>query len=132
MNYTMDLETVAGWLLLITTIAALSFVHRVLKRAWLNHLARQAVELAFGHRSMRRRLYVRCVRDQETFEVVRPAETMRGYVWVRISGRPPRPGERPMEAHDEQMGWALTRWGAKRKMRRTPWPTRETGRARAA
>lgn len=129
MNYTMDLETVGGWLLLITTIAALVAVDLALERAWLALLARQAVEFAFGHQKMRRKLYGRCVRDQETYEVVRRAQTMRGYVWVRISGRRPRPGERPMDAHDEQMGWALTRWGAKWKMRRTPRPTRETGRA---
>lgn len=94
-------------------------------RLWRHHLQRQAVEFAMGNSKLRRRLAGLTIKGLDCREAVVPAETMRGWVWVRVAGRKPRRGERPLEAHDEQIGWALTRRGALRKMSKTARPQRE-------
>lgn len=88
------------------------------RAAWRHHLLMEARERALGNRRLRRRLYGLVGRKRGEAEVVVRAEHMRGWVWIRVTNRKPLPGELPVEAHEEQMGWAMTRRGAMRKMQR--------------
>lgn len=81
-------------------------------------------ERVHGHLRHRQRLYGLAVRNPQSLEVVLPAEHMRGWVWIRVQGRLPQGTELPIEAHEEQMGWAPTRRAALRAL------GRETGRDR--
>lgn len=114
--------------LLVAAIAAGWWTWEFGRRLWRRHLTAEGIEFAVGHQKLIRRQAGLTIKDRDCREAVVPAETMRyGWVWIRVCARAPHPGERPIEAHDTQMGWALTRRGAQRKMRKTPPPMSNGG-----
>jgi hypothetical protein len=87
---------------------------------YLRTYERVAATLRSEHPALRKRVYQNIWRDMGTWEAVVKCELSRGWAWVRVKGIPPRRGVMPIENHLEQMGWAWTKWGARRRMRRTP------------
>jgi hypothetical protein len=78
----------------------------------------EAETLPQEHLGLRKRAYQNVWRDLSTWEAVQKCEHSRGWMWVRVKGHSPRRGLMPIECHHEDMGWALTRRGARRQLRR--------------
>lgn len=75
----------------------------------------QRMELSTGNLKHRHRIADGAAKQGKAMQTVVRAEYLPGWVWVRITPRPPKRGVRPRDNVDEQIGWALTRRGAKWK-----------------
>ena len=102
----------AAWLSIVVGV----WLHA--RVAWRNHLRLEGVERAAGNQRLRQRMHGLVASHGAPREVVVHAENMRGWVWIRVTPRKPARGERRIQAHNEQMGWAMTKRGAVRKMER--------------